>query len=379
LSQDSLTRQFWQTPRFQRRAAITFLVAAPICAFAIPGAGALTLPVAFILIGILLWQKSRPVKLSLDEEISQSLKQWMSKVPDGREMAPLREAFQDHFQGIKLLDEDPAEGARRLRVAQISFENFLEENHDKGTSGKGSLSGLAATATFHRAKTAYHLALLSTDLPAQLRQLRSVLHDLEGFEKEHQQWQMLTLPAIALRIDIHVRLSELDEAEAEQEILDAHAIGVNREPEIIATRRVIADAMWEAASTHVNDEIASGLRFRALIHYDDWLNQVNEDELVARLIVAQRNSEIEQGERVIALLSDVVDDHGFVESAGKRGLLEANRLLARAYLQAKDFDRALRFYSVLMSVGGDANPYLHDTQVLREIRIAEEKNDEEQF
>lgn len=351
--------------------------AAVICPFVIDGDGALSLPIAFIIVAALLWQHAKPVKLTLNEEISHSLEQWMSRVPDGRAMSPLRDAFQDHFQGMTLLQANSAEGARRLRVAEISFDKFLEENEALGQGKNGSKNGLIASARFHRAKSRFHLAMLTADDAAKLRKLQSVLHDLVGFEKEFQQWSMLVLPAIALRIDIRVRLNDLDEAESEQEILDTHAIGIQRDPAIIATRHVIADAMWAAASADDNEEIASGLRFRALIHYDDWLDQIGEDNLAARLIVAQRYGELEQGERVIALLADVIEDRRFAKSAGRRSLMEANRLLARAYLQVGRFDRALRFYSVLMSVGGEENPYLRDPQVLREIGIAEEKHAEE--
>ncbi len=351
---------------------MAFFVAAVAAALAFEGAGAIALPVALTLVGTMLWLQGRPRELALQEEITASLKQWMAASPDQPEVSSLRQAFKKHFQGGAMLERDPEEGQRLLRAAVSDFARFLDDYQALAPKEQSTLAGLAASANLHRARARFMLMPFLSEETAEEEELQEIRASLRGFEAKFQPWRILVLPAIALRIELHLRLGAVEEAEFDQELLDAHAEGGARDPEICATRCAIADHLWKSAESQPESpQTVSALQTRALIHYDAWLSQVGNSNVKARIIVAIRNDEIEKSECVVSLLSDLIDDQKLIDLATPRDLLDANRFLGRAHLRLRHFDRALRHFSVLMSVNSKANIYLRDEDVLREIGEAE--------
>ncbi len=354
-----------------RGAAIAFFIVAVVSGVALPPPGGVALPIALTLVGILFWLRGRPRRLDLNEEISRSLDQWMPSSSSEPKMSHLRDAFQQHFRGLSLIERDRAEGRSLLMAAIQVFTEFLQNADAAEGKNKDDLAGLVASATFHRAKSLYYLALSQEDSQVTETLLHNVLQHLSDFEKAHHKWIILVLPALALRIEARLKIGQLDQAEADQEILDAHGEGCQRSPEIVSTRRSIADYLWHLSLLEEQEERRGSLQVRGLIHYDAWLNQMSDQDGEARLLVASRHGDVGHSAHVLELLQEDIEDPRFAKSVGKCGLLDANRVLARAHLEENHSEAALRFYSVLMSVTGAVNPYLRDPQVLEEIKRAE--------
>ena len=363
-------QELFHAARTSRGAAVAFFLAAGAAVWAFDGDGAVALFVALTLVGIVFWLRGRPRELALQQEITASLNQWMAKAPGQPGVLTLRGAFRDHFQGIELLDRDD-EGQRLLAQAIRGFDAFLIEYDNSSSAGREALAGLAASAALHRARSRHHLIGFLDGEDLKLKERLMILDDLVGFEKEFQSWRILVLPALALRIELRLELGEIEAAEADQELLDVHAEGGARDAGICATRRAIADALWLSSEEQEDDSLASSLQTRAFVHYDAWLSQVGNDDAKARVLVAIRNDQVERSERVISLLSELLDDPSVRNTGSARDLMDANRYLGRAHLRLGNYERALRCFSVLMSVASSSNIYLRDADVLKEIGEAE--------
>ena len=369
MSHNLVVQELFHAARTRRGAAAACFVVALVAAWAFEGPGAVVFPVSLTIAGLTLWFQGRPRRMALEEEISFSLKRWMSSAESDESVAALRHAFRDHFQGMATFATNGQSGRDKLRSSLAVFDRFIAESESADGPAETRPEGLIASATLHRARALFMLARHPGTEPAECS-FDKIRKSLAYFERRFADWRILVLPALALRIELSLALERIEDAESDQELLDRLAEGAGEEPAIVNTRRAIADLIWQRAAA-AEDETASALRKRSLVHYDAWLSQLGGGDLESRTHVGARNDEAGHSERVIAILADVLDEGRNLGSADRRIQLAANRFLARAYMRKEQFSRALRYYSVLMSVAGDVNPYLNDPEVLREVSFTE--------
>ncbi len=344
-------------------AAISIAAVAALIAFEMPSR--ITLPSALGLTALVIWTGIRERRRDMEDEVGTALRHWTAKGGDGARARELQQAYADHFAGRRQLLRDSDEARLLLESAIAGFGNFIE--HVREGRESLSLGGLDASAHYHRAAGRKLLADTTED-PGERRDLiEKAIADLEGFEDRYGRWPLLLPAAIALRLRCRLALDDFDEAESDQQALDRLPGIEQASPELLSTREDLGEALWRRSLDALDDEDALALRSRALAHLDAWLNQLGPGHLPARLRVARRNDEAERNDRVVRILEDALRG----ERASRRDQLEANRLLARAHLRRDEPQKALRFYSVLMSVPAPENPWHRDPEVLREIGRAE--------
>ncbi|MCB9834156.1 MAG: hypothetical protein H6807_16965 [Planctomycetes bacterium] len=346
-------------------AMVALVLAAVAAALVFEMPSRVTLPIALALSALVIWSAVRPRRSATGQELGFALSSLARKGGDPGLARELRQAFSDHFAGRRGLALGESGGRAQLEAAIAGFDRFID--HLDAAGANGPHGGLLASALFHRAASRQILAMAEPDADRRREGLAGALADLLGFEERFRPWPMLLPAALALRLRCRLGLDELALAEQDQHLLDRDFGAQTATAELLAARHDLAMALWQRAGTEGEADGERGLRVRAIAQLEAWLNLMPRPPLAARLELARCRARLEEHERVVALLGGLAGEG----DAEKRDLLEAERLLAAAYLGLGAHEKALSCYSVLMSVTGPHNPWHRDPEVLREIGRAE--------